>query len=130
MAERSGCLWPYEPISAHAMRRFAERVDGVQFPPSTAPDAIQLAHAHKNRLINADSLAARMLTPVARALCALGDGRVHVGAVTLVITRGVVITALPRTRPSRAGSKLDHLNKPGRAHIRDQRAHDMARDYA
>jgi len=122
--------WPYHPLTAHAMRRFAERVDGVRFPASNGTDACVLLEAERAGGLCLAMLAQRMLTPLVRATLALGRGRVTVDGCKLIIEGGVVVTTLPKLGFTRAGCKLDHMNRPGKSRMSERRQRAMVDEYA
>jgi hypothetical protein len=126
MAERrfETVPWPYLPLTAHAMRRFAERVDGVTFR-TDGPDVLSLLAAQRAGRVDLGKLAERMMTPAVRLVCAMGRGRVKVEGANLYVTDGFVITAIVHA-PARIPGAHTNQHTLGIKKRRDRHAYRRA----
>ena len=93
---------PWHPVSTHAMRRWMERVDGVETDPDT-PDFFAVTYAAAAGQCDLVSVRDRVLTPLVRAIVSIGQGAVKAHSIRIVIRNHVVTTVLPVTdgRPLR-----------------------------
>jgi hypothetical protein len=86
-----------EPISIHALRRWLERVDGLDMPEAQE-DLTAVLNAWRAGLCDLHDVHRRMMTPAAKFACALGNGMVKQNRHTLVIRNGRVTTVIPTTQ--------------------------------
>lgn len=96
--------WPYMPITAHAMRRYAQRGLGVQFPATTGNDAQTLLAYQRAGRLDLDRLAQRMRTPSLLRALSVKNTYILLDGMKIVVADGVVVTCIakPKHRPPKA----------------------------
>jgi hypothetical protein len=84
-------LWP---VSPHAMRRWLERIEGLEFE-SRMEDVIAVANAGSSGFCDLADARRRILSPCVLLAVAMGQGVVRRDGYTIAVKNHVIVTILP-----------------------------------